>query len=690
MGSYSSGQWTGGNSWCGGLLQASWSSNGSTANSSKVTVTLYARRTDGGNSYNYSTSNNFWVQCNGTTRYATRQQVSGTGWTTVASSTFTVAHNNDGTKSVKIAGGGSIPGTSFSIGSKSTTITLDKIPRYASITTWAIVDGSVTQTTASFQWTVSDEISALEYCINDTDTWVSLEVPGKTGSFSYDGFEPGITYKVKLRVTRKDSGLTTTSNNLEFSTVPITTINISDLLDDAGDFGFDIGNNITFKVNNPDSNEYFIRFYIENDTGEWMLTSLQPTGITFTESTLSYTLQLSAIANYLYSNCTKSNSKRFKIEFGTTINGKEYIHTYEGIFHVTNSNPTFGGFDLVNNNAKINTLFTINGVSHPEYGVFGYINESAFIASSNRAAGINYATIEQYHVDVKVNSTGIIYSSTASKNSIPESGSFSFSLSNINNIGTYDITIWAEDSRGNLSQKFTNTFTVLSYSSPTTYNISLNRLNSYEKQIILNFNSDYTKLIVDGVQKNNILNIQYQHAIYTDDYGELYTFAKNSDGTLANFSYSTSDSSATINISRIMDETHGGYFVGNNMESSDGFSSEKSYKVKFIITDEISSSTVEIQVPTGIPIMFRGSNGQVAIGKSPNDVFKNPEKLQVNGDIRFDYEGIRDTNISDILKQIIVVTDSTGDNGTIEPENQPEGFLWFEIVDKIDISNTSS
>ena len=690
MGSYSSGQWTGGNSWCGGLLQASWSSNGSTANSSKVTVTLYARRTDGGNSYNYSTSNNFWVQCNGTTRYATRQQVSGTGWTTVASSTFTVAHNNDGTKSVKIAGGGSIPGTSFSIGSKSTTITLDKIPRYTSITTWAIVDDSITQTTASFQWTVSDEISALEYCINDTDTWVSLEVPGKTGSFSYDGFEPGITYKVKLRVTRKDSGLTTTSNNLEFSTVPITTINISDLLDDAGDFRFDIGNNITFKVDNPDSNEYFIRFYIENDTGEWMLTSLQPTGITFTESTLSYTLQLSTIANYLYSNCTKSNSKRFKIEFGTTINGKEYIHTYEGIFHVTNSNPTFGGFDLVNNNAKINTLFTINGVSHPEYGVFGYIDESAFISSSNRAAGINYATIEQYHVDVKVNSTGIIYSSTASKNSIPENGSFSFSLSNINNIGTYDIIIWAEDSRGNLSQKFTNTFTVLSYSSPTTYNISLNRLNSYEKQIILNFNSDYTKLIVDGVQKNNILNIQYQYAIYTDDYGELYTFAKNSDGTLANFSYSTSDSSATINISRIMDETHGGYFVGNNTESSDGFSSEKSYKVKFIITDEISSSTVEIQVPTGIPIMFRGSNGQVAIGKSPNDVFKNPEKLQVNGDIRFDYEGIRDTNISDILKQIIVVTDSTGDNGTIEPENQPEGFLWFEVVDKIDISNTSS
>ena len=122
------------------------------------------------------------------------------------------------------------------------------------------------------------------------------------------------------------------------------------------------------------------------------------------------------------------------------------------------------------------------------------------------------------------------------------------------------------------------------------------------------------------------------------------------------------------------------------METPDGFKSEENYKVKFIITDEISTSTVEIQVPTGIPIMFRGSNGQVAIGKSPNEVFKNQEKLQVDGDIRFDYLGNRNTNITDILKQMIVVTDSTGGHGTIEPENQPEGFLWFEVVDKIDIT----
>jgi len=128
MGSYSSGEWIGGNNWCRGWLSASWKSNGSAANSSNVTITLYARRdTASGNSFNYSVSNNFWIQCNGTTRYSTCQQVAGTSWTTVASSTFTVGHNNDGSKSITIAGGGSIPGTTFSIGSKSATITLDKI-----------------------------------------------------------------------------------------------------------------------------------------------------------------------------------------------------------------------------------------------------------------------------------------------------------------------------------------------------------------------------------------------------------------------------------------------------------------------------------------------------------------------------------------------------------------------------------
>lgn len=692
MGSYSSGEWVGGNSWCRGWLSASWKSNGSAANSSNVTVTLYARRdTASGNSFNYSVSNNFWIQCNGTTRYSTCQQVAGTSWTTVASSTFTVGHNNDGSKSITIAGGGSIPGTTFSIGSKSATITLDKIPRYTSITTWVITDNSITQTSASFDWKVADDIKALEYCFNDSNSWISSSFSGKSGSFTCDNLEPGITYKIKLRVTRKDSGLTTTSNNIEFSTVSITTLDISNLVDDSGNFEFDIGKDLKFKIKDIDNNSYFIRFYIEDDSGGWKFL-LGENPVKFTENQAEnywyYVFPISGKANDLYKNCITSNSKKFRIEFGTIINEKEYLHTYEGIFNVTNSNPTFGGFSLVNNNTKINTLFTINETPHPEYGVFGYVDESSLISSSDRANGANYATIYQYHVDVKVNSTGLIYSSTVSNSSIPSTGSFSFVLTNVNNIGTYDISIWAEDSRGNLSPKYTKTFTVLPYSSPTTYNISLSRLNSYERQIILNFSSDYTKLNVNGVQKNRILNIQYQYALYSDDYGEIYTFAKNSDGTLANFSYTTSDNSSVINLSRIMDETHGGYFVGNNdsLETPDGFKSEENYKVKFIITDEISTSTVEIQVPTGIPIMFRGSNGQVAIGKSPNEVFKSQEKFQVDGDIRFDYSGNRNTNITDILKQMIVVTDSTGGHGTIEPENQPEGFLWFEVVDKIDIN----
>lgn len=689
MGSYSSGEWTGSNSWVKGLLRASWSSNGSAKNSSNVTVTLYARRSDGGNSYNQSVSNNFWVACNGSTKYGTCRQVSGSGWTTVASSTFTVSHNNDGSKSVSISGGGSISGTTFNIGSKSATITLDKIPRYTSITTWVIADDSITQTSATFNWGVADAISSLEYCIDDSDTWESLEFDGTSGSFTHSLFEPGVQYKVKLRVTRKDSGLTTTSDNLEISTIPITTIDTSGFLNENNEFEFNIGKDITFTATDFDTNSYFIRFYIEDDSGNWMDSPLlTKTGITFSEGNPSYTLSLSSIKNLLYQNCIYSNSKRCKIELGTAINGKEYLHTYEGIFYVTDSDPTFGGFSLVNNNSKTNSLFTINGTTHPEYAVYGFVDTSLFISSSNRAKSKNYAVIEEYKIETKFNTLNTVTTSSVKKDSLPSASSnISLTLSTAKNVGSYDITIWAVDSRGNITPKITKQLTILPYSAPTTYNISLNRLNQYEQQIILNFSSDYTKLTVNGVQKNNITDIQYQFALFSENYGDTYTFAKNSDGTIANFSYSTSDSSSVINISRIMDESHGGYFVGNSSSTiqPDGFKSEENYKVKFIISDELSSSTVEVLIPTGVPIMFRGSNGQVAIGKTPNDIFKNTEKFQVNGDIRFDYDNTYNTNITNILKQVLVVTDSSSSGTTTEPENQPEGFLWFEVVDILDI-----
>lgn len=694
MGSYSSGEWTGTSSWVKGLLRVSWSSNGSAANSSNVTVTLYARRSDGGNSYNWSAGSNFWVSCNGSTRYSTHQQVSGSSWTTVASATFTVGHNSDGSKSVSIGGGGSIPGTTFNISSRSATITLDKIPRYTSIVTWVIADNSITQTSATFNWGVTDVISKLEYCIDDSSTWTSLTFDGKSGSFTCSTFEPGTKYKVKLRATRKDSGLTTTSSNIEVDTLPISTINIAGFLNDDNIFEFDIGKDIRFTVKDIDSNEYFVRFYTEVDSGEWGATPLlTKTGITFLEDSPSYILALSSIKDLLYQNCVYSNSKRCKIELGTIINDKEYINTYEGVFYVKDSDPIFGGFSLVNNNTKVNSLFTVNGVAHPEYAVYGFVDTTLFITSANRVKPKNYAIIEEYKVETKFNTLNTILTSSVKKENLPQSSAnLSFSLPNAKNVGSYDITVWAIDSRGNETEKITKQLTILSYSAPTTYNISLSRLNQYERQIILNFSSDYTKLVVDGVQKNNITNIQYQCAIYSEEYKDTYTFAKNKDGTLANFSYSTSDNNSTINISRIMDESHGGYFVGNSTSTvlPDGFDSEKNYKVKFIISDELASSTVEILVSTGVPIMFRGSNGQVAIGKSPNEVFSNPEKFQVNGDIRFDYNGTVNTNITDLLKQIIVFTDSTND-GTTEPQNQQEGFLWFEIVDKIydyDIDNT--
>lgn len=109
-------------------------SNGSSANSSNVSMSLLARRTN-----NYSTTGtwtgNMNIQNNdsGVSYYGTI----GNSWVVIGQKTVTVAHNNDGTCSCYI--GGSVTGPSGTSLSGNTSVgsqwvTLDTIPRYATMT----------------------------------------------------------------------------------------------------------------------------------------------------------------------------------------------------------------------------------------------------------------------------------------------------------------------------------------------------------------------------------------------------------------------------------------------------------------------------------------------------------------------------------------------------------------------------
>lgn len=118
------------------MVEWSSSSNGSVANSSNVTATIYCRRVDG-----YTTTGQSW---SGYVRVGSAQSDIDFGssvsvsddWVEMTSVTTTIGHNNNGTGSVTISGSVSGPSGTSQSGSTSSgsfTATLDTIPRASSI-----------------------------------------------------------------------------------------------------------------------------------------------------------------------------------------------------------------------------------------------------------------------------------------------------------------------------------------------------------------------------------------------------------------------------------------------------------------------------------------------------------------------------------------------------------------------------
>ena len=622
-------EWGGANSWSAGRLEFTSYSNGSAANSSRVDVRLYARRTDGGRSYNYSASNNFWVQCNGSTQYETYQQVSGSGWTLVCAKSFTVGHNADGTKTVNISGGGSIPGSTFNINSYGVNVGLDRIPRYASITSFTNTD--VTQISASFKWAADSACDAVQYSLNGGG-WV-----GTSGTtFTIDGLKPNTSYSVKIQVRRKDSQLWTSSGVQNIKTLPIVT------LDNGNNLSFNIGSNLLLKFKDYNMNFSYIKFSIQKQGTEnqWISNVLSrdiPSG------TQQYTLNTSSVATQLYQNCLNSNQVRFRIDITTTIDGNDYGTSYYGAANVVNSNPTFTNYTYKDTNANIQSMLGNSAYMIQQYG-----NMRATISTANKASPKNYASIVSYSATVTNSSNSILISKTASYSS---TSSVTIDFGNFSSVGTYYINISAIDSRGNKSSVVKKTFYVLAYHVPT-MSIDIDRANNYEQEIELKLSSQYSKVLLSNSPKNSISYIRYR-------YRESGTSSWSSYVSISNYSSSSSSTNdTTVTVNR------------NAANPLITLPSEKSYDFEFVIADKVSEVSNVYTLMQGIPVMIEGDNGVIGVGMIPD--WDSSNLLQVGSDIvATDSKGIQKAILSELSK--IIMPSSS------EPTDQAENYLWLKV-----------
>lgn len=195
-----------------GQLRWSSTSNGTTANSSNVTVELYARKQ--GSSTATSGTFKGYITIDGTKVTFSQSKSVSNSWVKISTSSKTVSHNADGTKSITIAGAvGKVSGTTLaSIESNgSTSITLDTIPRYATILT-APNFNDEQNPTITYTNPAGNNVTTLQACIsfdniNDNIPYRDISKTGSSYTFNLTEAE---------RTTLRNYFNTSSSGNVYF------------------------------------------------------------------------------------------------------------------------------------------------------------------------------------------------------------------------------------------------------------------------------------------------------------------------------------------------------------------------------------------------------------------------------------------------------------------------------------------
>lgn len=585
------------NSNLAGKIDWSSSSNGTNANSSNVTATLYVRRTN-----NYTTTGTWTgiLNIGGEERSFSVHTSVSSGWVKMQGFTKTIGHNNDGSGTCWISGycngpsGTSMSGTTVT---GSQTVTLDKIARYLSITGFSIQTRQINRVVT--KWSVSDPRDVTQYSLNG-GSWVGSSTYGenvasdtKSGTFNIDNLNPNTTYRLKIRCKRTDSQLWTESNEISFTTYDYAKLTSVP--------NINIGESQTIKWTNPNNASTTLKLCKTDNS-----TIIDYGTVTGTSKTVTPT------ASTIYALTPNSNTYTARYILTTTQNGKNYTNSYNFTFTVTNSNPSSPSL----------TYEDLSGVTVALTGnnqilINKYSNLSVKVPVANRSTAKNSATMKSYRLTVG--------STTKTEN---------YSSSNDVVFDTFaptdgKLTLYAIDSRGNTSS-ITVTPTFKNYTEPVIKSFEAIRSNNgVGSEVTLKFSGTYWN--------NNF------GAVHNEIAGISYSYKETSSNN-----YSTSISLSSFTAAN-------GNFSGEILVQGDlgaeGFDVSKSFNIRLNIADKLATTQKVVTLGSGSPAIAIYKDN-VAIGQKYNT--STGGKLQVSGDVRAN-------NFIGIATQIKVATRNTTD-----------------------------
>lgn len=707
--------------------QLTWSaaSNGSAANSSRVTISIHLRRNNVGY-VSYGTLNTH-VTCNGARQdenglYVT---INENAWTLVYAKVFTVPHNSDGTKTCGI----SISGDSnFDLHfAGNFNIVLPKIPRYTTITTWSPT--SVTDNSITFSWRTTDNISNIVCQFNGVTKYSSGSLNTSNGSFTVTSLTEHTTYSnIKIIVTRKDSGLTTTSAALSVTTsytAPTAALSFgsntinSIELNWSSNFACDAvwiyssGSQIyTAAGLNASSGSVTLSpstwALIAPDSAYSLSIKVRriASGATATSAAISVrTLALPVI------NTNTPNS--FNIGSGITVQLTNYANNasslafqaYSGGWVTTDTvtvgkgtaskvlTPTasllYAKCPTSNSlSSRIACSVTCNGKTYSSYYYL-----TANVTNSNPTF-----SDFTFQTNVGTNINGIIGGTT---NMLTRVGNLQLQFAGSCAVGLNAASVTMLEMKlllGGVAvatetipyspTAFTHLYTA-GFSSSGTYSLQVNAIDSrgnrsntvakpfavynYSKpalEIVMNRQNEFeekTYLHLKGeISKVTILNTQKNSITSLK-----YRYAKSGDSFsdyIPLTGYNTASGTADNNIYTLIKQTDTNYFLKLDYEQS--------YVFQFLLTDKMFDSTLyEIFVPQGKPAFATFDNGYSVVDKIPN--FNSPAKLQVSSDIMVQDSTGREVLLLEKIKEAVARLDAL--NASFLNKTYPIGSIYISV-----------
>lgn len=257
----------------------------------------------------------------------------------------------------------------------------------------------------------------------------------------------------------------------------------------------------------------------------------------------SYTFNLTnAERNILRQATTTSNTRTVYFYIKTVVSGSTFYTNQSVTLTIINANPTF-------NVAYLDTNSTTTAITNNNQEIIQ--NNSTLQINITNATALKYATL----TSASINVNGAITTQSLS------SSSLTFNVGVLNVAQNLEIPVTITDSRNNQTT-INLTIEVLEWSLPSAI-IILARESNFYTETNLTVNADYSSL-----NGNNTIIIQYQIKKTTDaDYGALTT-------------------------------------ISDNVQTQFNADNTYSWDVKVILTDKIGSTTYNLLLYKGIPLMF--------------------------------------------------------------------------------------